>query len=210
MTGSKTHGKVKGKRGRKGTGESTKTSGRAHRGGDGADDSLVANKQEDWGLFEPLRGPFGPVVDILKPAMTGNIALGIVVVLVVVMWIRQSRLTSSATLGPGRLSNLRTPERIAAYQEIWRREENELWDWLEDRVGLDNLPFSTAGAVPVNREKERSRERDIEERLKDEKMGEREIENAIRVTQERLDGLKRVVEKRKRERDRGSDGSSPS
>ena len=103
---------------------------------------------------------------------------------------------------------MRTPERIAAYEEMWRKEESELWDWLEDRVGFDDLPFSTAGAVPVNRGKEKSRERDIEERLKDEKMGEREIEDAIKVTQERLDGLKRVVEKRKRERDRGGESSS--
>ncbi|KAI9780551.1 MAG: hypothetical protein M1839_006669 [Geoglossum umbratile] len=207
VAGSKSHGKSKGKRGRKGTGESTKTSGRVSHGGT-SDGARAASKQEDWGLFEPLRGPFGPLVDILKPVMTGNIALGIVVVLVVVMWIRQSRLTSSASLGPGGFSNLRTPERIAAYEEMWRKEESELWDWLEDRVGFDDLPFSTAGAVPANREKEKSRERDIEERLKDEKMGEREIEDAIKVTQERLDGLKRVVEKRKGERDRGSEGSS--
>ncbi|KAH0544582.1 hypothetical protein FGG08_001231 [Glutinoglossum americanum] len=210
IAGSKTHGKTKGKRGRKGTGESTKASGRIHRGGDGADDLRVTNKREDWGLLEPLRGPFGPVVDILKPVMTGNIALGIVVVLVVVMWIRQSRLTSSATLGPTGFSNLRTPERTTAYEEMWRREESELWDWLEDRVGLDSLPLSPAGAVPLNREKEKPRERDIEERFKDENIGEREIEDAIRVTQERLDGLKRVVEKRKRERDRGGGDSSPS
>ncbi|KAH0563519.1 hypothetical protein GP486_001911 [Trichoglossum hirsutum] len=206
--GSKALGKTKGKRGRKGTGESAKASGRIHLGGDGADDSRAANKQEDWGLFEPLRGPFGPVFDILKPIMTGNIALGIVVVLVVAMWIRQSRLTST-TLGPAGFSKLDTPERIAAYEEIWRREESELWDWLEDRVGLDNLPFSAAGEVPINRVKERSRERDIEESLKDEKMGEREIEDAIRVTQERLDGLKRVVEKRKKERNRAGESPPP-
>jgi hypothetical protein len=147
------------------------------------------------------------LVDILKPVMTGNIALGVVVVLVVVMWIRQSRLTSSTSIGPGGLSNMRTPERIAAYEEIWRREESELWDWLEDRVGFDSLPLAT-GAVPVNREKEKSRERDIGERLKDEKMGEREIEDAIKVTQERLDGLKRVMEKRRRDRNKGGEGSS--
>ncbi|KAI9772705.1 MAG: hypothetical protein M1840_000300 [Geoglossum simile] len=208
VAGSKSQGKSKGKRGRKGTGESAKTSGRIHHTG-----SIVgtraASKQEDWGLFEPLRGPLGPLVDILKPVMTGNIALGVVVVLVVVMWIRQSRLTSSTSLGPGGFSNLRTPERIAAYEEMWRKEESELWDWLEDRVGFDSLSFSAAGAVPVNQEKEKSRERDIEERLKDEKMGEREIEDAIKVTQERLDGLRRVMEKRRRDGDKSGVCSAP-
>ncbi|KAA8570030.1 hypothetical protein EYC84_002367 [Monilinia fructicola] len=74
--------------------------------------------------------------------------------------------------------------RIAAYEEIWRREESELWLWLEERAGMERL--REVGRMPVER-------LDVEDRLKSEGMEEREIEDAIRVTEERLLLLKDVV-----------------
>jgi hypothetical protein len=99
--------------------------------------------------------------------------------------------------------------RIAAYEEIWRKEESELWDWLEERVGLEGLaPGDGAGIGRTKDAKQDSKiklkqrqkilgGKDVEAKLNEERMSEREMEDAIRVTQERLHVLKDVVEKRK-------------
>lgn len=80
------------------------------------------------------------------------------------------------------------PDRIAAYEEMWRREESELWEWLEDRTGIDRL--KDVGSMPVD-------VRAVQHKLKSERMEEREIEAAIRVTEQRLRALQASVEKRK-------------
>ncbi len=91
--------------------------------------------------------------------------------------------------GAGDLSTyFGTPERVAAYEEIWRREESELWEWLEDRVGMDRL--REVGKMPIEAQT-------MQGRLKDERMDEREMDAAIRVTEERLRVLKASVEKAK-------------
>lgn len=81
-----------------------------------------------------------------------------------------------------------TPDRIAAYEEIWRREESELWEWLEDRVGMDRLRDPTN--MPIEA-------RTMQDKLKDERMEDREIDDAIRVTEEKLKVLKATMDKRK-------------
>jgi hypothetical protein len=99
----------------------------------------------------------------------------------------------SGRSGAGRdlgLGYFGTPERVAAYEEIWRREESELWEWLEDRVGMDRL--RDVSKMPIEAQ-------DMAERLKDERMEEREMDHAIRVTEEKLKVLKKTVEKRKAE-----------
>lgn len=83
---------------------------------------------------------------------------------------------------------LSTPERVAAYEEMWRREESELWEWLEDRVGSGRL--RDIGKMPIEA-------KSTEERLRSEKMEQREIDNAIKVTEERLRVLKESVRKKK-------------
>jgi len=163
-------------------------------------------KEENWGLFEPLRGLLGPVADIVKPLLTSNLIIGLLLSLLLISWFRNSR-ASSPTTGLG-YAGLPTPERVAAYEEVWRREESGLWDWLEERVGMDRLAYP-AGAgsgdddsAAAKARKQRDRERalagkSMESRLVREKMSEREVDDAIRVTQERLEALKGVVEKRK-------------
>lgn len=84
-----------------------------------------------------------------------------------------------------------TPSRIAAYEEIWRREESELWDWLEERVGMDRL--ESVGKRSAKSEAAKS----IEDKLRDERISEREIEVAIKVTEEKLNALKGAVHKAK-------------
>jgi hypothetical protein len=86
-----------------------------------------------------------------------------------------------------------TPERIAAYEEIWRREESELWDWLEERVGMEGIS-DIPGKVSGHADEAKC----IEERLQEEKASEREMETAIKVTEEKLKTLKGVLEKQKK------------
>ena len=169
-------GKKKGRKGRE--------SKSINRATDGASDSKP--QVEDWGLFEPLRGILGPVIDMLKPILTGNVLYGLLVGLLVASWFRFG---FSGKGGNSRdASFFGTPERIAAYEEIWRREESQLWDWLEERVGMEQL--REASRNPGER-------KHIEDKLKEEKMEERELDAAIRVTEEKLKLLKGVVEKKK-------------
>jgi hypothetical protein len=92
---------------------------------------------------------------------------------------------------------------------MWRKEESELWGWLEARVGLDGLGRGENEGPAISRDapkdsKVRLKQRqkilggkDVEAKLNEERMSEREMEDAIRVTQERLHVLKHVVERRK-------------
>jgi hypothetical protein len=153
---------------------------------DGASDSKP--EAENWGLFEPLRGVFGPIVDIIQPLVTGNILYGLLVGLLVASWFQFG--FSGRNAGHRDVGFYGTPERIAAYEEIWRREESELWEWLEERVGMDQL--RDVGTMAAAEGK------NMEDRLKDEKMEERELDTAIRVTEERLQVLKDVVKKKKK------------
>ncbi|KAI9832787.1 MAG: hypothetical protein M1819_004007 [Sarea resinae] len=177
-----------------------------------ASESKSHKKEENWGLFEPLRGPLSPVTDIFKPFLSVPLCLGIVFVLLAIVWVRQSRISRSGSAGSGGLVGPSTPERIAAYEEIWRREESELWDWLEDRVGLDGIGVpvvrgsgsqedggaASTAAAKARKERERAiKAESIETKVASEKMSQREIDNAIRVTEERLMALKGVVEKKK-------------
>lgn len=107
---------------------------------------------------------------------------------------------ASTSLGyPGIASSLR----MAAYEEIWRREESDLWDWLEQRVGMQSvfypIPDSDAEALArLKKQRQQSLKgkgvRDKVERLR---MSEREVDHAIRVTEEKLGVLKRAVKESK-------------
>jgi hypothetical protein len=169
------------KRGRKG--RELKSINRAT---DGASDSKPGI--ENWGLFEPLRPIFGPIVDMLKPVLAGNIVYGLLVGLLVASWFR-----FGFSGGYNRdVGFFATPERIAAYEEMWRREESELWDWLEERVGMQRLTEAS---------KNSGESKNMEEKLRDERMEERELDAAIRVTEDKLKVLKGVVEKKKKKGD---------
>jgi hypothetical protein len=151
---------------------------------DGVSDSKPV--KEDWGLFEPLHGILGPIFDIIGPLLTGNILYGVFVGLLVASWFRfgfSGR--NSRDVGMGFLG---TPERVAAYEEMWRREESELWEWLENRVGMERA--REVGKMPAEA-------KTVEDRLKNERMEEREVDAAIRVTEEKLRVLKDTVEKKK-------------
>ncbi|KZF22815.1 hypothetical protein L228DRAFT_247204 [Xylona heveae TC161] len=166
----------------------------------------AAKARESWGILEPLRGPLGPVVDLLKPILTGNFVLGIMFILLVMIWIRQSRLTAMTSGGVG-ITGLGIPERIAAYEEIWAKEEGELWNWLEDRVGLADIAAPVMAGRRDNEDDKQSktnkyreglsRGNELAARLAAERMREREVDDAIRITEERLRTLKDVVERKR-------------
>lgn len=151
---------------------------------DAATAAAQSTKQlrKSWGVLEPLHGPLGPVVDVLGPLASGPILIGILTAMVLMLWYRQP--AHSAHLGfPG----YATPARIAAYEEIWRREEAELWRWIEARVGMDQ----------PNGVWEQIQARAAEKKLSTEGLGEIEIAEAIKVTRERLDTLEAAVKRQK-------------
>ncbi|OTB05497.1 hypothetical protein M426DRAFT_319761 [Hypoxylon sp. CI-4A] len=163
---------------------------------------LVASKSSDWGVLEPVHGILGPILDIIKPVLTGNVVYGLLVGLLVATWFGFGFNGQPRVTPYGReLGFMGYPERVIAYEEIWRREESDLWDWLEDRVGLQRL---TEDTMPVR--KRVMEPRTVEEKLRGERMNEREVEEAIRVTEEKLQVLKSVMDKKKIPSKSGSQG----
>lgn len=145
-------------------------------------------KQSNWGIFDPIRSLLGPVADILESLFTPQIIITFLGALLIYSWFFRG---ASTAIGPNQWS---TAQRQVAHDAIWRHEESELWSWLEDRVALDRIHTSVAGArVPLEEEKQ---PRVIPRDMKD-----REMDEAIRVTEERLKVLKDAVG-RERERSR--------
>jgi len=146
-------------------------------------------KEPDWGLFEPLRGPLGPLASLISP----TIIIAVLGFMVIFQWWRQPG--KGTNLG---YSGLPTPGRVAAYDEIWRQEESDLWKWLEERVGLDgsapaflNQPQDQQGKKVWLGEQ---RVKEMEQRLVSEEMSERQMMEAIKVTRERLEALEEAVQ----------------
>lgn len=139
-------------------------------------------KQSNWGLLEPVRGLLGPVADILESIFTPQIVIPLLGILLIYSWFFRS---ASTAVGPNKWS---AAQRQVAYEEIWRHEESELWNWLEDRVAMDRVHTAVGGG----RIKEEGRS---QARLQPKDMKEREMDEAIRITEERLKVLKNKVER---------------
>jgi len=165
---------------------------------------VLKRADESWGLLEPFRGTFGPIVSMCKP-FAGTTAVVTIIMLLCIIWFRRPVGGPTGGLGyPGYPSSAR----LAAYEEMWQKEESELWSWLEDRVGIEGLalqddlqPKGNRASGRTAKAKARGRQKilgskDVDARLREERMTEREVEDAIRVTQERLEVLKRVMEKK--------------
>jgi len=84
------------------------------------------------------------------------------------------------------------PERVAAYEELWRREESELWNWLEDRVGMEGMY-----APEIDERQKVLSKKEMRRRLESEGMRGRQVDDAIKITEERLGALKGAVEREK-------------
>lgn len=151
-----------------------------------------------------MRPLLSPVTDLLGPVWNGNVAVLVIGFLLFTIWYRGSG--SSNALGSRNFHS-----RAALYEDIWRQEESELWSWLEERVAVNGLPASSSSSISskdaakaeqkrLSNEKEKRKKalkgKDVLARLREEDLSLREMEEAIRVTQERLDVLRGVVEKK--------------
>lgn len=190
-----------------------RTKGRRKKGGAAALEASAAGSLKDasdgqtghpepWGLLEPVRPILEPVASMLTPLWSGNVVILIVGLLLYMMFFRTPTpsLLSHDVGCPG----LSLPQRLAAYDEMWRREESELWNWLEDRVGMDGMVFpSLHHRMPETHADRRSfrvnaaDERDLVARLRDEKISDREMDHAIRTTRQRLETLEEIMNKRR-------------
>ena len=137
------------------------------------------------------------MVDIFSPLISSNMIIGFLLLLILFNYLRGSKVPSSTALNyPGMMPS---SQRIAAYEEVWRREESDLWDWLEERVGMagSSFPGGSGGgdreAIAKTRKLREKSFKGMGRALKDLKMSEREVDEAIRVTEERLGVLKRAV-----------------
>jgi hypothetical protein len=151
----------------------------------------VKAKEPDWGLLEPVRGLLGPVASLVDP----TVIIALLCFTIFFMWWRQPSRTARG-LG---YSGLPTPHRIAAYEEMWRTEESELWKWLEERVGLDGAAPVFLGPQGEQGRKERlakQRVKEMEQRLVSEEMSERQMMEAIKTTKERLEALEEAVRRK--------------
>lgn len=136
-----------------------------------------------WGPLEPIHAIVSPIGDILGSVVSANMVIGFLLVVILFNYLRSPSTTSSPPPGAGH----RSPDRLAAYESLWAREEADLWDWLDQRVGVKD-PIADVGRVQkVKNNVVKSAKQKI---LGDARMNEREVESAIRVTEERLEGLK--------------------
>ncbi|KAJ6782291.1 hypothetical protein PWT90_00614 [Aphanocladium album] len=149
----------------------------------------------NWGPLEPVRGILEPILDILKPILTGNVMYGLLVGLLVASWFgfgfspsKPAGGFGAGAGGRGELMDMYGPLRLAAYEEMWRREESELWEWLEERTGLGQVGSDSHGI-----RKRAVEPRTMQERVRESRMDAREVQEAIRVTEEKLKVLRQVI-----------------
>ena len=162
----------------------------------------AADESKNWGILEPFHGYLGPVADIIGSVVGANTVIGLLVLYIIISWFRQPQVLPRQALGPLRM----TPsERMIAYEELWRQEESELWDWLEDRIGMEDLIYPAAregddrdAVMQARKEREKVLQaRTMEAKLKEDKVGTKQVDDAVRIAEERLEALKRAAQGRK-------------
>ena len=155
--------------------------------------SNAAGQSTNWGPLEPVHSLLSPILDIFHPLFTRNSLVGLLLLLLVISWFRNSRLRNQHSAS-GTLSSypsLSTPQRIAAYEEIWRTEESALWAWLEERVGMSDGAAYPAVTGSTNSDRSKNARADRRDILKGKGesisgMARKEVEWAIGITVERL------------------------
>lgn len=146
--------------------------------------------QKNWGILEPLRAPLQPLAGVLTNPI---VAIGLLLMMIVYLLWKQSRTPYTGYHGVD-------PYRSASYERIWASEENELWTWLEERIGLED---SKPTILRPDSEEKRKRERmfdqttkDMQRKLSNENMNERQVIEAIEVTRQRLEVLEAAVRRK--------------
>jgi hypothetical protein len=124
-----------------------------------------------WSTIDSLLGPLGLVVGIM--ALT----------ILILLWRGSGRSSRGYDLAgvPNRV-------KLAAYEEMWRGEEAELWRWLEERVGDKAWMGHQPASGPAKGAARVFDGLDL--------MGEQEVSEAIRVTKEKLGVLEDALRAR--------------
>ena len=190
--------KIKKGRKRKGDGETLKPLSGA---------SLDQKKPPDWRLLDPIFAAFGRVLAICRPLLNANSVIYMLLFLLIVSWFRNSRARYGTPASKDYLaSRLTQPQQIAAYEELWRMEEETLWDWLEERVGIPEgfVPPTGEKRGKVDRSDHQQATRGATQKRKEHNtpgmirnglrsMGDLEVEWAISVTEDKLKRLKQAI-----------------
>ena len=163
-------------------------------------DSSSRTVMSSWGPLEPLRKLVNPMLETCKPLFTLQSLVGLLVFLLIISWFGNSRHRNISPTHGFAISKSDSAQRIAAYEEIWRSEEAALWEWLEERVGLgDGWAFPTEvnhRNADRSRHGEAGRQKVLDgEAQESGSMSEREVEWAIKLTEEKLKLLKQKVRK---------------
>ncbi|KAL2266959.1 hypothetical protein VTJ83DRAFT_4236 [Remersonia thermophila] len=162
--------------------------------------AAAASARQSWGLFEPVRPFLGPVAGTIRPLLTGNVIYGLLVGLLVAFWFGFGTRPPYHGAGPAVPAYYAdAPARLAAYYELWGHEESELWAWLEERSGLDRV--AGLGGAEHSRPRSHPRHKRVDPhmlaaKLREARMDERELQEAIRVTEEHLEVLKSAIDRR--------------
>lgn len=158
------------------------------------DVTMAAEKSGvNWGLLEPLHKILEPVLELIRPFVTSQVVIAVLFMLLAYTWVFPARSPGNVGLG-----NYQPSARMAAYEELWRREESALWDWLEDRVGLDEVHAATSDIGKT--QKSALRSKSIGKRLLRDGDDQLQLDDAIRTTEEKLLALKQAVQRRKSEK----------
>ncbi|KAF2716774.1 hypothetical protein K431DRAFT_316281 [Polychaeton citri CBS 116435] len=156
--------------------------------------SVVASQSSNWGPLEIVRPILEPLFDIVRPMFSSQVIIALLLITIIYQWLRSPRNIASGVSLPG----FATPERLVAYEEIWRREESELWDWLEDRVGLDGQYVPSFGDNTKDSDRQKVlAAKGMEKRLANERMSRRDVDDAIRTTEQKLEAFKEAVKKQR-------------
>lgn len=150
-----------------------------------------AAAKHDWGPLESIRPVIEPITDILRPLLTGNVMYGLLVGLFVSMWFGFGFPVCKHAAPYGHQIGISGPERIAAFDELWRQEDGHLWEWLDDRVGLERL-----NSDAFNAHQRVASPRTTEEKLRQERMDASEVDEAVRVTEEKLRIIQEAMSRR--------------
>lgn len=190
-SGSRARAGSKGKKGKKGK------KGDVQSGGDASPAQAKGRpkrQEDDWGLLDFLRPVLGPVVDPIKPLFSARSMCGFLLFLLIVTWFRNSRVRAvnknAILAGPQHWSD------PSAYERTWHKEEDALWKWLEERVGMKNgVPVTSGDKANADKTKtaRKARQQVLRGRSDSDDMSVREIEYALQVTKEKLGKLERAV-----------------
>ncbi|KAI5801545.1 hypothetical protein DFH27DRAFT_591107 [Peziza echinospora] len=170
-----------------------------------------------WGLLLPLKPVLSPLVDNLPTEALW--VLGLLSLLLVFFCFTGrlpffgGRSQNGKGQGSGRgMHNAPmaggTRGGYVQWEQSWYAEEQGLWDWLEDRVGLNTANMA---GVPISAQDERRAESwaklNKQERKRMESIidaiggtSDKEVEEAVKVMERRLEVLKGIVDEKKREK----------